>query len=186
MTTRPSAVKKEFHATFALGMHLVYSRFNDQTLIHMIECAVTGDPIRMMKTGLYFTPSRLRALTNKIKQIDEMLRQRSTIRIPKIYRVNREDVVYKAHVGTGVYVSVDKKFNGVDLRRHYVPDGQISVVPTKEGIYMLTSQWNSFKQSLNDLLYAHPELINAEECFHEISLDVIDCKECLPFGLLYL
>src|SRR5437867_5576749 len=84
----------------------------------------------------------------------------------------------------GVYVSVDKKFNGVDLRRHWVPEGQEAVFPTKEGIYIPMPQWNSFKENLNNLLSVYPELFDAQECSHEISLDVIDCKECLPFGLL--
>ena len=185
-TARSLEWKDEFDFTFAPGKHIVYSYVNDQVLIHVCEYTVMENQNLLSTAGLCFTPGRLRAFRNKIHEIDELLWRQNLSRVPRMYRVEQGDVVYRAHLGAGVYVSVDKKYNGVDLRRHWVPEGQQAVFPTKEGIYMPVPQWNSFKENLNNLLSVHPELFHAQECSHEISLDVIDCKECLPFGLLCL
>src|SRR6267154_882550 len=84
-------------------------------------------------------------------------------------KIEMGGMVYRAHLEAGVYVSVDKDFNGVDLRRHWVPDGQLTIAPTKEGINMSTPQWNSFKRKLNDLLSVHSELLDANECYNEFN-----------------
>ena len=186
LQVEPMDGTEEYDGTFAPGRRLVYSRTNDQALIHICEYTVMGDQDILTKGGLCLTPSGLRVLRNKIGEIDELLWRQNISRVHRMYKIELGDVAYRAHLGAGVYVSVDKKFSGVDLRRHWLPEGQLAVAPTKEGINMPTPQWNSFKQKLNDLLSVHSELRDADECYHEFSLDIIDCKECLPFGLLCL
>jgi hypothetical protein len=119
------------------------------------------------KKGVCFTPARLKVLRNKIEEIDEHLKNQSA--------------PYKSHLGAGIYASSDK-FNGVDLRRHWIPEGQPEMVPTKRGIYLPTIQWTSLKEKLTELLSTYPELSLAQECFHDNQLELIDCRECLPFG----
>ena len=186
LQVEPMDMTEDFDGTFALGRRLAYSCIKDNVLIHIYEYETVGDREILTMDGLCFTPRRLTVLMSKIREIDEVLWRQNISKVPKIYKVQSGDVVYRAHLGAGVYVSVDKTFNGVDLRRHWVPEGQLTIVPSKDGINMPTPQWNSFKQKLNDLLSLHPELFDAKECFHEFSLDIIDCKECLPFGLLCL
>ena len=157
-------VTEEFDGTFAPGRRLVYSCINDQVLIHIYEYTVMGDHEILTMGGLCLTPGGLRVLRNKIGEIDELLWRQHISKVLEMRKIELGHVAYRAHLGAGVYVSVDNNFNGVDLRRHLVPDGQLTLVPTKEGISMPTPQWNSFKQKLNDLLSVHPELLDANEC----------------------
>jgi len=179
-------VTEEFYDIFAPGRRIVYSCINNKVLVHICEYTVLENQEFLTVGGLCFTPSRLKVLKNKIGEIDELLWRQDINKVHKMYKVEAENVVYRAHLGAGVYVSVDKTFSGVDLRLHRVPEGQLTIVPTKRGINMSTPQWDLFKKTLNALLSVHPELIDAKECLHEFSLDIIDCKECLPFGLLCL
>ena len=186
LQVEPMDMTEEFDGVFAPGRRIVYSCIKDQVLIRICEYTVMGNQQIPTMGELCFTPSRLKVLRNRIGEIDEVLWRQNISKVSKVYKIQSGDVVYRAHLGAGVYVSVDKTFNGVDLRRHWIPEGQLTIFPSKDGINMSTPQWNSFKQKLNDLLSLHPELFDAKECFHESSLDIIDCKECLPFGLLCL
>jgi len=122
------------------------------------------------KKGVCFTPGRLKTLRNKLDEINENLKNHSDIL-----------TAYKAHIGAGIYVSIDK-FNGVDFRRHWIPEGHPCIVPTKRGIYLPAVQWRMFKEKLNELLNQFPSIAAAEECFHQNQMELIDCRECLPFG----
>ena len=132
--------EEELDLTFAPGRHMIYSYTNDEVLIHICDYKPMEEQKLLPMGGLCFTPGRLRALRNKIPEIDELLWRQNLSRVSRMYKVEQEDVVYRAHLGAGVYVSVDRKFNGVDLRRHWVPERQEAVVPTKEGIYMSIPQ----------------------------------------------
>src|SRR6267154_1347942 len=157
-------VTEEFDGTFAPGRRLVYSCINDQVLIHINEYTVMVDHEILTMGGLCLTPGGLRVLRNKIGEIDELLWRQHISKVLDMCKIELGHVAYRAHLGAGVYVSVDNNFKRVDLRRHLVPDGQLTLVPTKEGINMPAPQWNSFKQKLNDLLSVHPELLDANEC----------------------
>ena len=121
----------------------------------------------MMLRGLCFTPSRLMTFRNRTKEIDEFLKHRNFNKVHKEYKVDQGDIVCKAHIAAGLYVSVDRKFSEIDIRRYEVPEWRVSVAPTKEGICIPVYQWNSFKLNINKLLSARPEPFVAKECFHK-------------------
>src|SRR6267154_1891182 len=152
-------VTEEFDGTFAPGRRLVYSCINDQVLIHIYEYTVMGDHEILTVGGLCLTPGGLRVLRNKIGEIDELLWRQHISKVLEMCKIQLGHVAYRPHLGAGVYVSVANNFNGVDLQRHLVPDGQLTLVPTKEGISMPTSQWHSCRQKLNDLLSVHPNYL---------------------------
>ena len=183
VTTSSITVKEEFVIAFAPGRHLVCTFFNDQVLVSMLERNAPADQQEMMLRGVCFTPSQLMTFRNRTKEIDELLKHRNLNKVRKVYKVGQGDIVFRAHIAAGLYVSVDRKFSEIDIRRYEVPEGWVSVAPTKEGICIPVSQWNLFKLNIDKLLTSHPELFAAKECFHNNSLDVIDCRECLPFGL---
>ena len=173
-TTKMRPAQGEFKLSFAPGRYVVYTQYNNQTQIHVREyetkTLLNGDHHEYpTKKGVCLTPQRLKVLRNKIVEIDENLNQRN------------ENTVYKTHLGAGIQASVDK-FNGVDLRRYWIPQGQPSIVPTKSGIYLPAVQWKSLKEKLNELVSAHPELDDVEECFHQNQMEIYDCHECQPFG----
>lgn len=170
-----------FSAEFAPGRHLVYSQFNGKDLIQFREYAVMGERKYPTKKGVCLTPGRLRALMEIFDDIDEQLKQQKS---DASYKVQSSS--YKSHLGAGIYVTVDTKFSGVDLRRYWVPEGQLSIVPTKNGLYLPSSQWSSLKEKLGELLIARPELSIAEQCYHDNQMGMMDCRECLPFGWIIM
>ena len=154
-----ASIAEDFDIEFSSGRRLVYSRVNEQILIYIREYSLS------------FTPGRLRALRNRIGAIDEALNQRN---VSENY-----NFLYKDHLGAGIYVSVDN--NGVDLRRHWYSEERCEIVPAKNGIFLSALEWTSFKLKLSELLTTHPELVDAEECFH---IGTMDCRECMPFWTL--
>ena len=179
--TLQSSEVVEFDGSFARGRRLVLTRYNDNDLIHVREYVEEEGREYPTKAGVCFTPARLKAFCRRVEEIDEQLRQRSAT---ASYKVDQGEVTYKTHIGAGIYASVSSKLNGVDLRRFWVPPGQLTIVPTKNGIYLPTFQWRAQKLKLDELIRIHPELAAAEECFHQNQMDIIDCRECMPFGLI--
>src|ERR1700759_134582 len=166
-----------FSSQFVPGKFLTYSRYNEQDLVHVREFETLGDRTYPTKRGVSFTPARLRVLLDSLEEIDENLKQQN----PKeSYKVQQSG--YKKHLGAAVYAAVNEKFDGVDLRRYWMPEGKSEAVPTKNGIYLPTKQWMLLKQKFGELLLLHPELTLAETCFHQNQLGMLDCRECDPFG----
>src|SRR5213080_1465157 len=128
----------EYKTMFTPGRYLVYSQFKGQPTIHIRECESSGD--YPTKKGVCLSPERLNTLRSKIDEIDERLKDRKTL---------------KFHLGEGIYVSVD---NGIDLRGFWIPEGQTEMVPTKRGIYLPATQWNSLKEKISHLLSIYPDL----------------------------
>ena len=125
---------------FAPGRYLVYSQFKGRPLIHVREYESNGIGDYPTKKGVCLSPERLNTLRSKIDEIDERLKDRKTL---------------KFHLGEGIYVSVD---NGIDLRGFWIPEGQTEMVPTKRGIYLPATQWNSLKEKISHLLSIYPDL----------------------------
>ena len=166
-----------FSREFAPGRSLVYSRYNDRDWIHVREFETLNDRVYPTKKGASFTPARLKALMGKMDEIDEELRQQKSTASYKV-----EKAIYKGHLGAGIYATVGGKFVGVDLRRYWVPEEQLMEMPTKNGIFLPARQWTVLKERLDELLASHPELLLAEECFHQNQQGMLECHECLPFG----
>ena len=165
----------EVKILFAPGRYLVYSRFNGRDQIHIREYAIKSMMRGMgvcevpTKKGICLSMNRLKAFRNKIDEIDERLKEKGV------------STIYKSHLGAGIYASISE-LNGVDLRRHWIPEGETEIVPTKRGIYLPRHQWISMKEKLTEMIEKHPILETAEECFHANQMELIDCRECLPFG----
>ena len=181
--TLSSCVHEEVKLMFAPHRYVVYSRFRDMDLVHIREYEVKtvsssmGECEYPTRKGVCFTPARLWMLRTKIDEIDEQLKLQSAPH-------PQPSPAYKVHLGAGVYVSTGNGFNCVDIRRHWIPEGQSTITPTKCGIALSPRQWTSLKEKLTELLTLHPELAAAEPCFHQNQEGMIDCRECTPFGWL--
>src|SRR6266516_4183876 len=155
----------DFDVEFSPGKRLAYSRLNEQVLLYIRDYSLS------------FTPERLRALRNRIATINEALRRQThSVMCAKDY-----NVLYKDHIGAGIYVSVDNLQRGVDLRRHWFSDTQCSFMPSRSVIILSAMEWIVFKAKLNELLAAYPELDDAKECMHDPHMCPMDCSECMPF-----
>src|SRR2546425_1277948 len=130
-----------FNEEFASGKFVVYSRFKEQEFIHIRDYGVNGERTYPTKRGVCLTPARLKALMGKFDEIDEQLKQ-TDAKAP--YKVQQSQ--YKTHLGGGIYAAIDEKFSGLNLRRYWVPEGQLSIVPTKNGVYLTSAQWTILKE----------------------------------------
>lgn len=164
----------EVKLMFAPRRYVVFSRFNNMDQIHIREYEVKamkamGQCEYPTKRGVCLTLKRLKMLTNRLQEIDEQL------------NLQDETPNYKVHLGAGIYASVGA-LNGVDLRRYWIPEGQLESLPTKSGIFIPIRQWGSLKEKIAELITSNPHLAEAEECFHQNQMELVDCRECLPFG----
>lgn len=170
----PVIAEREMKLLFAPSRYLVFSKFNNVDRIHIREYDIKSNETERIEyptmKGICLTTGRLKVLLNKITEIDERLKRRYP------------PTPYKTHLGAGIYVSVTE-FNCVDFRRHWIPEGQIEVIPTKRGITISPTQWKSLKEKLEEMLSTHPELATGEVCFHQNQMDIFNCSECMPFGL---
>jgi hypothetical protein len=176
-----------YDAEFWPGRRLVLSRFNGQLLVHIREYKTVEDKIYPTKKGACFTSSRLRALRERIEFIDAILSQ---LEVNESYNVTvgggGDDPLFKEHLGGGIYVTIHEKYRGVNLRRYWMPPAQnISIVPTKNGIFIPALQWGKLKVKLDELLAAYPELMDAPICNDTHGgnqMEFFECRECTPFG----
>jgi len=184
-TTTATVSEKTFDAEFHPGRHLVVSLFNGKELIHIREYQSENGKEYPTKKGACLTPGRLRELWGRISDIDAVLQQLE-LKSTEDAIVGDGEPVYKEHLGGGLYVSINEKFCGVDLRRYWMPPAQnIRIQPTRSGIYLPISQWRALKAKLNELLATYPELWNVEMCreLHgDNQMDHYMCRECTPFG----
>lgn len=134
------------------------------------------------KKGACLTPGRLSVLRSRVEQINAVLKQQE---VNASYGVELGGgLLYKLHLGAGIYLSVSEKFNGVNIRRYWIPEGQDTPIPTKNGIYLPMGQWKALVAKIDQLVNAHPELVVSQPCVfsHENQIGFIDCAECSPFG----
>ena len=182
MESTPTVSTKEvFDASFWPRRRLTLSSFNGRTLIHIREYVLMGDKEYHTKKGVCFTPGRLSVLRGKIDLIDAML----ILNADPILKTG--EPTYREHLGAGIYASISEEYQGVSLRRYWIPEGQHTIAPTKNGIYLPVKQWSALKLKLDELLAAHPGLIDAVECINTHGgnqMEIADCRECMPFGWL--
>ena len=171
-----------FNESFYPGRCLVLSTFNGQTLVHVREYQTSGVKQYPTKKGATFTGGRLAMLRRSIEGINAALHQQEVNASCNV--TVQGGVLYMMHLGAAIYASVNEKFHGVDLRRYWMPEGQLAPVPTKNGIYLPAKQWKKLVKKLDQLLAEHPELLLARECSlsHDNQMGMIECRECMPFG----
>jgi len=131
------------------------------------------------KKGVCFTPERLFMFRSKLDEIDNQLKLQQ-------FPNPQPSPAYKQHIGGAIFVSTGQGFICVDLRRHFIPEGKSTITPTKCGKNdrkpLSPLQWNSMKEKLVELLVLHPELESALPCMHDGQEEMMQCRECMPFG----
>jgi hypothetical protein len=177
----------ELKLMFAPQRYVVYTRFRDAVLVHIREFAAktsgssaAGVSEYPTKKGVCLTPGRLFMLRSKLNEIDEHLKLQN---IPN----SQPPPAYRCHIGNGIYISTGGQgFNCVDIRRYWVPEGQATIAPTRRGICLSPHYWNLMKEKLHELLVIHPELDAALPCIHDAQEEMMQCRECMPFGWMSL
>ena len=89
---------------------------------------------------------------------------------------------YSAHLGGNVYCSIGENSVCVDIRQYWKPDNE--VVPTKKGICLRPTEYNSLKKHVSEIGRNLPELDAVIPCYlqsdHMNQLGALRCSECNP------
>jgi len=103
------------------------------------------------KKEAVFTPARWASFRLCLDEIDNQL-----------YRLSQgEDVAYCNHYGGGWHVSVTKRFHCIDLRKWWLPIGEMSCKPTKTDIALrLPNGQRSRRRSTNYIATTRPSPIS--------------------------
>ena len=103
-----------------------------------------------------FTPSRWASFLLSLDEINSQVEK----------PVAGENIAYRCHYGGGWCVSVTSGFNCVDLRQFYQPFGKTESKPTKIGIAIRLSEWETFRNVVVNLVQRnHPTVANFTPCF---------------------
>jgi len=98
-----------------------------------------------------------------------------------------ENVAYRCDNGGGWCVSVTSGFTCVDLRQFYQPFGQLGWKPTRTGIALRLSEWEtSRKVIIDDVRRNHSIVANFTPCFlnenHTTVEGMQTCRECNQYS----
>jgi hypothetical protein len=173
----------EFNQEFARGKRVTCGKFNGKTYVHVREYKTAADQKREYPTekGVALTPVRVKVLRDHFDGLDEALRQLNVNSSCGV-EVGGTGKLYEVHLGGGFYATVNENFNGVDLRRYFVPAGQSAEVPSRNGIFVPFRQWTFLKKKIDELISVCPEIRMEEPHFHQGQLGMMECSECSPFG----
>ena len=91
----------------------------------------------------------------------------------------------KIHLGENVYVSIQKGYNVVDIRRWWFPDGADEVKPTRSGITLTFDQWDELKKTFEYIENVFGrDMDNVEYCENSVShsnqMGFLECIRCNP------
>lgn len=163
--------------SFDLGnnRYLCVSEYQGEKRVHIREYDVIGEKSYPTKKGVVFTAGRwakFRNFMDEISQHVEALR-------------NEEPVDYKMHLGGGIYVVVKSGYMCVNVRKYWMPKGELQEIPSKFGLALRLKEWDQLVKSFWKIEKFWPELQDAKPCTddesHANMYAVVDCKECNPF-----
>ncbi|CAG2238518.1 unnamed protein product [Mytilus edulis] len=160
-----------------VGVYVVAKEFNGNMLIHIRHYDESGETKIPTKKGVTFNLSRWLLLEKKKDEIDTMfIKSLATIEV-------EEAQTYTAHLGGGVYVTVNPKFPTVDIRHFWKPSDSDQPVPTRKGVALNKYKWKRLCDTIVRMREFVPELNKASVCYysHANELEALSCKECYPF-----
>ena len=121
-----------------------------------------------------FTSKRWIQFVQIFEQVDESLRQIAA----------NQYVKYCTHIGGKWYVSVTTGFSCVDVRQFYYHPTQ-GPRPSKKGIALRLSEWNTLKVVVQQMYAKYPILTTTQTCSsqadHYNLEGALACPECYPF-----
>ena len=160
------------------GRYVVVCKFNGNVYVHVRQYERKGDMEYPTRTGTSMTPKRFKLFTMTVPKIDEGKLE---------VEGGSETVNVCEHIGGGVNVSVNSGFRVVNIRKHFVPMGAVTPIPTRMGIALKFSEWEKLVEKLDEIKNLTPELTNAEPCYtatdHSNVMGFLQCKECTPHGI---
>lgn len=129
------------------------------------------------RKGVAFNKSRWATFMRHLDDIDRSV---------DLLKAN-QPVSYYQHIGGRYYVTISKDIKCVNIRRYFLPHNSKKERPTRSGIALRLSEWESLVPKIRELQDQLPELKNAKSCYtsddHMNQMGYLSCIECNPFGL---
>jgi len=98
----------------------------------------------------------------------------------------QKDIRYRYHLGAAWHVSVTSGFKCIDFRRFFLPLEQTDIKPTRTGLALRISEWQTLRSVITKLHVDQSEIANCVPCFlsadHTTAEGIRCCSECTPFG----
>ena len=90
-------------------------------------------------------------------------------------------VSLQLHLGGGWYLSLTPGLHCVDIRRFYrdSPSGQLK--PTKVGLALTYSEFNSLMNAAACIMDEVDGFEAISHCWHDSQMELQHCRECNPF-----
>lgn len=171
----------KFNESFHPGRRLSLSVFNSQLYIHIREFFMVKDVEMPTKRGVALNMDTLKMLRSNFQGVDNTLRQLEMGATSEI--VHEDGTVYREHLGAAIYLTINKRMGGVDIRKFYKPQNSLSIAATKTGIFIPKSQWTVLKDRINELYNKYPKLDYIDMCIfnHQNQEAFLECSQCCPF-----
>ena len=123
------------------GRFVTVTVFNGQTYVHIRQFKTEGVNVYPTKSGISLLPARFARLSSIADDIDTQIKRLSTA----------EEFSYKRHIGGGVFCEVKSGMYCVNIRRHFVTEGNSNPIPTKVGISLRLTEWSKFKDLIGEI-----------------------------------
>jgi len=140
-----STAPHHIHADEITRLDKYYKLSSKRTLI----VRVGGVMIKDKKMCIDFPPHRWLSFVHEVDNIESDVRQP--------YQGWNAGVTYKTHIGDGWYVTVNKTFDHIDIRRFYMY-GTGESNATRVGIPLTVSEWTKLYSTIPHILVDHPNL----------------------------
>ena len=106
------------------------------------------------KTGVSLSLIQWKTLCNMVDTIDDLVARLK----------DREPVDWRCHLGDDVYVVIQAPNRCIHVRKHFVPEGEWTMVPTKKGVTLSMYQWEELKKTIPIFEEKEPELKTLNMC----------------------
>ena len=100
------------------------------------------------KNGVSLNFCQWKILCNATEVVDDLFRR---IR-------DGEPVDYRYHLGDDVYVILKAPYPTIHVRKHFVPEGEWTLQPTKRGVTLSWFEWQELKKTIPLFEEREPEL----------------------------
>lgn len=160
---------------FALGnrRNVVVAWFRGKLWVHIREYSWEDRPT---EKGICLTPSRWATLASRTEALEEdFLKSWEDDRGMDIQDEGQ-------HLGGNVYAKASYEYKTVDIRKYFVPEGIIRMMPTRKGIRLRNFEWRSLVRQIPEITGCCPELREAIPCnqTHVEMPGFLACSECNP------
>lgn len=156
------------------SIFVVVTKFEGEVYLHIRKYEEQGDKKFPTKTGTCLTPLRWKTFVDFLPEMENCVNMYD----------HDETVEYKRHLGGNWYVSINKGYPCVDIRKFWLPEQEERVVATRKGIALGFKEFRLLSKLVEEINQNIPEMVDIVPCHrrddHQNQLGALRCPECNP------